>query len=224
MFGYLNGPKSPRERVVCDLASVWEVFVRRLSNLRQAVHVSFRNGSRYINLANATKIGLAVNLTILTVPLSAKAFAPLHYSFVGAIFEDGGAVTNGFDFNGFGQYSPQPQFFNIYILTTAGSILQGSAFTASTVCYDPTKRPICAPGDNLMMRVERGIYGQPGYDLFQFATFFAPNVAPNFDGMGVLDPKVSYEMACDDSGCTLRRIASGMIRQVFGSNSVANTP
>lgn len=75
-----------------------------------------------------------------------------------------------------------------------------------------------------MMRVERGIYGQPGYDLFQFATFFAPNVAPNFDGMGVLDPKVSYEMACDDSGCTLRRIASGMIRQVFGSNSVANTP
>jgi hypothetical protein len=130
-----------------------------------------------------------------------------HYSLVGAVFDDGGPVYGSFDLWPSVPVTPGPQIFNVNISTGPGLTLRGSTFTSVSTCYDATKRPICAPGDNLLIYVETGAYGQPGYDRYQFATFFAPNAFLRM----ILDPRASYEMSCGENGCLMRHIASGVL-------------
>ena len=61
-----------------------------------------------------------------------------------------------------------------------------------------------------MLNVETGTPGEPGYDRFQLAAYFAPNDL--FGQIGMLDPTVSYEIGCTVSGCVGRRIIAGAIR------------
>ncbi|MGA8380314.1 MAG: hypothetical protein WB710_04200, partial [Stellaceae bacterium] len=91
------------------------------------------------------------------------------------------------------------------------NVLSGvSKFVDSKLCYNSKKYFVCAPGDNFMMNVETGTPGEPGYDRFQFAAYFAPNDL--FGGTGDLDPTESYEIGCTATGCFSRRITAGAIR------------
>jgi hypothetical protein len=135
-----------------------------------------------------------------------------HFNIVGAVFDDGGGVVGGFDFNfDASKRMPLPQFHNVQISTTAGSVLPGSNFTTTGVCFHSDKKErVCAPGDDLLLYVETGTYGEPGYTRFQIATFFAPQAEWNQNGL--LDPIYSYEMGCTDAGCLVRHIIAGAIR------------
>lgn len=133
-----------------------------------------------------------------------------HFILAGVVFDDGGVATGGFDFR-FQLYNmPLPQFYNIQIATLTGSALPGSNFTTSSVCYNRTKKFVCGPGDDLLIYVETGVPGEPGYDRFQFATFFAPQALTG--NIGVLDPTLSYEIGCNQNLCFARRIVAGAIR------------
>lgn len=133
------------------------------------------------------------------------------FNLIGAVFDDGGTATGGFDFYMHIGDMPLPQFYNIQLLTSNGNVLTGvSKFLSSRLCYNDQKYFICAPGDNFMLDVETGVPGEPGYDLFQLAAYFAPNALVG--QIGVLDPTESYEIGCTVSGCVSRRIIAGAIR------------
>ena len=135
------------------------------------------------------------------------------FELVGATFDDGGTAS--------GQFSkypqlvsvPLPEFYDIWMTTSAGTNLPGAYFAAANVCYNNMKEPVCAPGDNLLVSLDTGVPGRPGYDHFQFATEFAPNALTGQTGM--LDPVFSYETACTAAGCFTRHITSGAIRHAY---------
>jgi hypothetical protein len=88
--------------------------------------------------------------------------------FLGAVFEDGGELIGWIVYwpQVFGQVQPIPKFFNVAIQTTNGLVMTGSSkYTDFTYCFDAQKRPICAPGADLLFLVELGSYGEPGYRL-----------------------------------------------------------
>ncbi len=133
------------------------------------------------------------------------------FNLIGAVFDDGGIATGGFDFYMHIGKMPLPQFYNIQIVTSDGNVLPGiSKFLSSRLCYNDKKLFVCAPGDNFMVDVETGVPGEPGYDLFQFAAYFAEGALGG--QIGVLDPTESYEIGCTVSGCVSRRIIAGAIR------------
>jgi hypothetical protein len=130
---------------------------------------------------------------------------------VGAVFDDGGTATGGFDFHMNVGNMPLPQFYNIQIMTTTGSTLPGYArFSLTSLCYNDRKKFVCAPDDNFLINVEMGTPGEPGYDRVQLAAFFAPNALAG--PIGVLDTTASYEIACTQNGCFARHIVAGAIR------------
>jgi hypothetical protein len=133
------------------------------------------------------------------------------FNLIGAVFDDGGTATGGFDFYMHVGDMPLPQFYNIQIVTSDGNVLTGvSKFLSSRICYNDKKLFVCAPGDNFMINVETGVSGEPGYDRFQFAAYFAPSALIN--QIGVLDPAASYEIGCTANGCFSRHIIAGAIR------------
>jgi hypothetical protein len=151
-----------------------------------------------------------LTLAILSYPASSISFYPAHFGLAGAVFDDGGTADGGFDFNFDLGNMPLPQFYNVQITTSTGSTLPGSQFVLTSVCYNKWKKFVCAPGADLLINLETGIPGEPGYDRFQFATFFAPQALVG--RIGVLDTTASYEIGCTQSGCFARRIVSGAIR------------
>lgn len=157
--------------------------------------------------------GLLATLALVVsyCPASAIDYPPVQFDLVGAVFDDGGTATGGFNFNMHLGNMPLPQFYNIQIMTSAGSALPGvSKFASSGLCYNDRKLFVCAPGDNFLMHVETGTPGEPGYDSLQIATYFAPNALVG--QIGVLDPTASYEIACQQNGCFSRRIVAGAVR------------
>jgi hypothetical protein len=145
------------------------------------------------------------------VPSAASAAYPAaQFELVGLTFDDGGQASGSFDFNSRLAGMPLPQFYNIQVATSAGAILPGSTFERSTICYDDFKRQVCTPSDDLVIYLETGTLGQPGYDRLQLAALFAPNA---YGGRwGILDPLFSYEIGCTQSGCFTRHIVAGAIR------------
>ena len=112
------------------------------------------------------------------------------YTLEGVVFDDGGRAEGGFDFHmiPFGV----PQFYNFSVQTIAGTMLLGSEFTSSTYCWINDKKPPCAPGDDLLVTLTNGVpAGQPGYDAFQFAGWYAPNATMTV----VLDKAVNTNSA-----------------------------
>lgn len=154
---------------------------------------------------------LPLVLLAISIHSSSAAYPSVRFGLTNVVFDDGGQATGGFDFNFDSKRMPLPQFYNVQIVTSPGSMLPGSDFSVTGVCYNSVmKKRVCAPGDNFLMYVETGTYGEPGYTRFQFATFFAPN--DEIGQNGLLDPAYSYEMACTDSGCIVRHVISGEIR------------
>lgn len=138
------------------------------------------------------------------VPAAADGFGAI-YTFSGVTFDDGGAAAGTFEFH-FAEFG-LPQFYNIQITTGAGTKLPGSAFTASSYCWNQQKQDTCAPGDDLLITLTSGQPGQPGYDVFQFGGWFAPQLTTE---PVTLDPAVSYETYCVAPGsCVSRRVAAG---------------
>lgn len=165
----------------------------------------------------AAWLGGAAAAAIAALPSLASAdvannLVSRHYS---AVFDDGGPVYGDLDYWPSVPTIPAPRIFSVSITTGAGLTLRGSIFAnvSTSTCFDAMKRPICAPGDNLLIYVETGIYGQPGYDRYQFATYFAPNAAHS----GILDPRASYAMSCTENGCLVPHIASGVFTVPQGS-------
>ncbi len=75
----------------------------------------------------------------------------------------------------------------------------------ANVCYNNEKELRLRPWRaNLLVSLDTGVAGQPGYDHFQLATYFAPNALAG--QIGVLDPTFSYETACTNDGCFTRHI------------------
>lgn len=171
--------------------------------------------SHWLIWGAAAEIALGMGLSSASAQNVAPQFrytAP-EFNLVGAIFDDGGTATGGFDFHMHFGNMPLPQFYNIQLVTSAGDVLAGtSKFLSSRLCYNDKKYFVCAPGDNFLLDVETGIVGEPGYDRFQLAAYFAPNAL--FGQIGVLDPTASYEIGCSASGCVSRRIIAGAIRYV----------
>jgi len=126
----------------------------------------------------------------------------------GVVFDDGGQATGQFQFNFESPMMPLPQFYNIQISTSAGSTLGGSNFASAKVCYNNHKKFVCAPNDDFVINLEVGTPGQPGYDRFQIAAFFAPQAI----NLAQLDTTESYETGCTANGCFTRRIVAGAIR------------
>jgi hypothetical protein len=141
---------------------------------------------------------------------SAVAIPSRTFELVGATFDDGGTAAG--QFSKYPQLAslPLPEFYNIWMTTSAGANLPGAIFAVANVCYNNKKEPVCAPGANLLVSLDTGVAGQPGYDHFQLATYFAPNALAG--QIGVLDPTFSYETACINDGCFTRHITSGAIR------------
>lgn len=159
--------------------------------------------------------GLAVILGLLAVgvggtPARSAGYPAAQFDLVGVVFDDGGQLTGAFDFNMSSAAMPLPQFYNVQISTSSGSVLPGSNFSSVRVCFDRTKKFVCAPGDDFVMSLETGVLGEPGYDRLQLATFFAPNAS--FGPRGLLDPAASYEIGCTQTGCFTRHITAGAIR------------
>jgi len=159
---------------------------------------------------------VAVSITVL-LGFAGPAFSDstvippsVTFGLVGATFDDGGTATG--EFAKYPQIAviPLPEFYDIQIRTTAGSNLPGSTFVSSNVCYNNFKLPVCAPNSNFLISLETGVPGQPGYDHFQIATYFAPNALVG--QIGMLDPTFSYETACTQTGCLTRHISAGAIR------------
>jgi hypothetical protein len=155
---------------------------------------------------------LGIGLCVWAVPSVASALGWPYaiYSLEGVVFDDGGTAQGGFNF----RMATPPQFFSFTIETTAGSLLAGSAFTTSNYCWIRNKQPICAPGDDLLITLTNGVPpGQPNYDAFQFAGWYAPNDTATV----VLDQSVSYEVRCTQpSSCLVRHVVSGIF-QLVGS-------
>jgi hypothetical protein len=143
---------------------------------------------------------LALTAVLLaSTPAFAKTSEYISYSFEGVTFDDGSTAKGSFNFQSiiFGT----PQFFDIEITTNTNSV-----FTTSTYCWNNQKKDTCAPGDDLLITVSTGTYGQPDYDAFQFAGWYAPNESTTVR----LDPTVSYETYCTGpQSCTMRHVVSG---------------
>lgn len=158
---------------------------------------------------------LTALLTLLMLPNirgSARSadYATGEFFLVGAVFDDGGQATGSFGFTSMNSRMPLPQFYNIQISTSTGSTLSGSRFSSMNVCYNNRKKFVCAPNDNLLISLEVGTPGEPGYDHFQFAAYFAPQALVGT--IGSLDPVMSYETGCTLSGCFTRHIIAGALR------------
>lgn len=155
-------------------------------------------------------LGAVIVFAVLTCSVSSADYPTRQLFLTGAVFDDGGQATGSFWWNVTTKRMPLPQFYNIQVSTSAGSTLNGSNFSSEQVCYDDTKRFVCAPEDDFLVVLETGIPGQAGYDRFQFAAFFAPQALVG--KIGVLDPVMSYETACTATACTTRHIVAGAIR------------
>jgi hypothetical protein len=165
-----------------------------------------------MRISNVAARIFAVSLAICCAAPLRGALAvngePQQYVFFGAAFEDGGELIGSVEhWPQFG-LQPLPQFFNMDAATTAGLIMTGSKYDTFTYCYDPQKRPLCAPGANLLLLVERGKYGEYGYRRLQLVMYFAPGLPTK---MGVLDKMASYEMFCGQQQCFYRHIVSGVM-------------
>lgn len=161
------------------------------------------------------KIGVSISSVLAlsfspSVSDSATIIPAQDFVLVSATFDDGGTAIGGFSKYFEVPSSPLPEFYNIQVTTTAGANLAGSIFATSTICYINTKQFACTPNDNLMMSLDTGVIGQPGYDHLQIATYFAPNDLAG--QVGTLDPTFSYETACTVTGCLTRHIIAGTIR------------
>lgn len=151
-----------------------------------------------------------VMLGFAPLPALSANYPSAFFDLVGVTFDDGGQASGGFDFNISGPAMPLPQFYNIKVMTSVGSTLPGSSFASSGVCYNSSKKFVCAPNDNFLMYLEIGTPGEPGFDHLQLATFFAPNALVG--QIGVLDTVDSYEIGCTQGGCFTRHVTAGAIR------------
>jgi hypothetical protein len=165
---------------------------------------------RELRVSDVLILSISLLPGLASPALSASSSPSADFALVAATFDDGATAVGGFSKHPQSARGPLPEFYDIQIVTSAGTALPGSTFTRSGVCYDNTKKPVCAPGSNFLMYVETGESGQPGYDHLQLATYFAPNDLQG--AVGVLDPTYSYEIACTLSGCFTRHIAGGAIR------------
>jgi hypothetical protein len=148
------------------------------------------------------KHAIAFSVFLVAAPAMAAEPQP-DYLLSGVVFDDGGEAVGGFDFHPV--FWP-PQFFDFTIVTSAGAVEPGSTFTASTYCWNNHKLDTCAPGADLLIQISTGIPNQAGYDMFQFAGWYAPNDTRTV----VLDKAVSYEEFCPAAGsCVIRHVVSG---------------
>lgn len=194
-------------------------WIRRAAN---SINGSLFNQSwrQCLSLALAA-CGMTAGVGSAALADNVNGISSRHYSLVGVLFDDGGPAGGGFDFWPSIATLPPPQIFNVQMITGAGLLLPGSStFSFVTSCYDPDKHLICGPSDNLLIYVETGTYGQPGYDRYQFGTFLAPNLSPS----SALDPKVSFEMSCTADGCLTRHIVAGTLVQTFPALAPPRSP
>lgn len=204
----------PRRSVVRD-TSLWLAHQERGRCRRVANSVNgplFKRGWRPCLPLALAAFGITAGVGSAALADNINGYSSRHYSLVGVVFDDGGSADGGFDFWPSVTNVPPPQIFNVQMITRAGLLLTGSStFSSATSCYDVNKSLVCAPQDNLLVYVETGVYGQPGYDRYQFATFLAPNLSPS----SALDPKVSFEMSCTADGCLTRHVVAGTLVQTF---------
>lgn len=153
-----------------------------------------------------------IELAGVPTPACSGDYPSSEFQLKNVVFDDGGQAAGTFQFNwDASKQMPLPQFYNIHMTTSQGTVLSGSYFSSVRVCYNNNKKFVCAPNDNLLISVEVGTPGDPGYDHFQFATFFAPQALVG--SIGVLDPIMSYETACyAPNVCVTRHVVAGAIR------------